>query len=109
MCRSFIESCWPFCSYTEVTSFFGLVQELYNFFSSSISRWNLLTSVLPKGCLVPKSLSGTRWSANAEAVKAPTLSYIPILETLDKMKNDDSQKSGTRNDAKMLRTIFCKL
>lgn len=55
---------------TDAVSFFGFVQQLYTFFSASTHRWSILSDCLgPKGLTV-KSLSDTRWSARADAVKA---------------------------------------
>ncbi|CAM2100991.1 unnamed protein product [Caretta caretta] len=64
---------------------------------------------LPKGCPVPKSLSGTWWSANAEAVNAVVLGYPNILGALESIKDDESQKSATRKDVKILSDAMCTL
>ena len=56
----------------EAVSLFGFIQSLSNFFSASTRRWEILTAHLTE-CergLTPKSLSGTRWSARADATKA---------------------------------------
>ena len=54
----------------EEVSFFGFGQQLYNLFSASTSRWMILKESFNDNieCLVPKSMSDTRWSANADAV-----------------------------------------
>ena len=58
-------------------SFFGFVQELYNFFSASTHRWTILLKNLEKedeckqsSSLVLKNVSDTRWCARADATKA---------------------------------------
>lgn len=51
--------------------FFAAVQELYNFFSASTHRWNILTSQLK---YTLKNLSQTRWSARHDACKSLCLS-----------------------------------
>ncbi len=56
-------------------SFFGYLQQLYNFFSASTHRWEVLKSKLEKGVKVPKSLSQTRWSARADACSALQTGY----------------------------------
>ncbi|KAL4090089.1 hypothetical protein QTP88_024990 [Uroleucon formosanum] len=90
----------------EAVSFFGFVQEVYNFFFASTQRWDILKKTLVKNCPVPKSKSVTRWSANAEAVKALFLSYENINEALRKIQNDTSQKQSTRHQASCLSSIL---
>lgn len=72
----------------QVVSFFGFLQNLYNFFSASTHRWEILTSSLSdvqgERGLTLKSLSGTRWSACAEATKALRKGYICITNALKK-------------------------
>jgi len=65
----------------EVVSFFGFVQEVYNFFPLPPNA-----GIFLKNCPVPISKSVTRWSANAEAVKTLFLSYENINEALRKIK-----------------------
>ncbi|CAM5080892.1 unnamed protein product [Natator depressus] len=96
VCQSAVDCC------VKAVSFFWICQEFYNFFSASTSHWMILRDSLPKGCPVPKLLSGTRWSANAEAVNAVVLGYPIILEALESIKDDESQKSATKKDAKIL-------
>ena len=59
----------------EAINFFGFVQQLYNFFSASTHRWAILTEQLDSNGLTVKSLSETRWSARADAVKALCTGY----------------------------------
>jgi len=70
---------------TEAVSYFQFVQKLYNLFSSSTYRWNIM-----KKCLcshyVLKSLSETRWSARADAVTALRNGYKEILDALKQLK-----------------------
>ena len=58
----------------DVISYFGVVQQLYVFFSASPHRWNLLNqhAKLP---LSVKGLSQTRWSSRYDAVHASKTSY----------------------------------
>jgi hypothetical protein len=65
----------------EAVSFFDFVQQVYNFFSASTNRYNLLKNKLvPKGLLMPKRLSATRWSAHADAIKALRLGYTDFAQ-----------------------------
>lgn len=86
----------------EAISFFGLTQELYNFFSASTHRWKILTDSLEKGCRVTKSLSQTRWSANAEAVYALCHSYENICTALEEILGNENEKADTRKTARNL-------
>lgn len=90
----------------EAVSFFGYVQELYNFFSVSTHRWDILKKTLVKNCPVPKSKSNTRWSANARAVKALYLSYENINEALKKIQNDPFQPQSNRHQAGSLSKVL---
>lgn len=86
------------------TSYFGFVQALYNFFSGSPHRWDILISKLSeqRDYLTLKSLSGTRWSANANAVKALRKSYTIISETLFEMSENGNENAATKFEAKCL-------
>lgn len=54
----------------EATKLFFFIQSIYNFFSASTSRWEILKRRLSVKCKTPKTLSNTRWSARAESVHA---------------------------------------
>ncbi|CAM2119225.1 unnamed protein product [Caretta caretta] len=47
-------------------------------------------------------MPGTWWNASTEAVPAAVLGYPNILEALKSIRDDESQKSATRKDAKIL-------
>ena len=88
----------------EAVSFFGFIQELYDFVSSLTNSWKfLLDSLTPKGCPVPKSLFETRWSSNAIAANAVFVGYSNISDALEKTCYDDTQKPSTKKDAKHLK------
>ncbi|XP_015363711.1 PREDICTED: zinc finger MYM-type protein 1-like [Diuraphis noxia] len=57
-------------------------------------------------CVEAVSFFVTRWSANAEAVKALFLSYENINEALRKIQNDTLQKQSTRHQASCLSSIL---
>lgn len=82
----------------EVSQFFEIVQKVYNFFSGSTHRWNMLTEHLGSKKVV-KSLSQTRWSARADAVSALHGGYKQIIEALITIANDTEQARETRNEA----------
>nr|XP_042894988.1 zinc finger MYM-type protein 1-like [Parasteatoda tepidariorum]XP_042895119.1 zinc finger MYM-type protein 1-like [Parasteatoda tepidariorum]XP_042899228.1 zinc finger MYM-type protein 1-like [Parasteatoda tepidariorum]XP_042901855.1 zinc finger MYM-type protein 1-like [Parasteatoda tepidariorum]XP_042906919.1 zinc finger MYM-type protein 1-like [Parasteatoda tepidariorum]XP_042909334.1 zinc finger MYM-type protein 1-like [Parasteatoda tepidariorum] len=82
----------------EASQFFEIVQKVYNFFSGSTHRWNMLTEHLGSKKVV-KSLSQTRWSARADAVSALHGGYKRILEALITIANDTEQARETRDEA----------
>jgi hypothetical protein len=47
--------------------FFGVIQALYVFFSSSSKRWQVLLQFVPN--LTLKPLSETRWESRIDAIK----------------------------------------
>ena len=61
----------------QVITFFGVVQKLYNLFSSSPQRWEILTSSV--GCSLHNP-SETRWSARVDSVK-PFAAHLPGIMT----------------------------
>jgi len=90
--------CAAECTHWAV-QFFDFVQKVYNFFSASTHRWNVLVSSLPTKAILLKSLSVTRWSARADATNALFSSYSAIQNALLGISNDNSQKPATRNEA----------
>ena len=83
----------------DAVNFFSIVQETYNFFSSSTHRWAVLTSFLPAGAKVPKGLSDTRWEAHSKAVLAIKENYSSITEALDDLHTNVNEKGDTRRQA----------
>lgn len=86
---------------TEVVAFFQFVQKLYNFFSASTKRWQILTEHLGVNRVL-KSLSQTRWSAHANAINALQNGYLNISEALSFIASDINQPGDTRNEAQSL-------
>jgi len=85
----------------EAVNFFGVVQKIYTFLSSSTHRWNVFITKLKekhKGLTV-KSLSATRWS---DAVKALYEGYTIIKLSLEDIADDDHQTGDARNEAESL-------
>lgn len=75
--------------------FFSLLQNLYNFFSASTHRWDIL------GCTIA-NLSKTRWSSRNDAAKAYVGNFNKIYEALSTIEKDDEQKAEVRQEAKNL-------
>ena len=80
------------------TSFFGIVQRLYNFLSSSTHRWDVFMQCNSSVCVV-KSLSQTRWSARHDAVRVLKTNYCSIVKAVGVLMNDTEQPRKTRADA----------
>lgn len=75
-----------------------LLQEIYVFFASSTHRWQKLTSTIGKGNTL-KRVNLTRWSAREDACKSLRDSWHKVLETLESIKDDSTEKPVTRNEA----------
>lgn len=97
-------------SCNQAVSFFGIVQTLYNFFSCSTHRWQILQKKLLAGSekLVIKSLSSTRWSAEADATRALRKGYILIRNLLYNISEDENESPTTRLEARNLHSKFSK-
>lgn len=86
----------------KAVAFFHLVQAVYNFFSASTYRWVKLKEILKADCPVVKSLSATRWSARADALKALLKSLLAITALLTKISEDINEKPACRQEARGL-------
>ena len=84
---------------TEMVSFFGTINSLYNFFSRSTQRLKKLKDVVP---LVLKAEAETRWSSKTEAVKPIELYLEKIVLLLENMIEDDSQTINTQKDGQQI-------
>ena len=72
------------------------------FFSASTHRWQVLLSFVGKGKKIVKQLSGTRWSARADAVTCLHESYYEIKKALESLIMNRSQTKETQNNAQNL-------
>ncbi|XP_011172262.3 zinc finger MYM-type protein 1-like [Solenopsis invicta] len=88
-------------------TFFGVIQKLYNLFSSSPQRWEILQKKIGHSL---HSTSKTRWSARIESVK-PFAAHLPgIAEALNELSHlnlsAESQRdvNGLKN---YVRTFKC--
>ncbi|KAL4122358.1 hypothetical protein QTP88_014701 [Uroleucon formosanum] len=86
-----------------MVSFFGTVQKVFNIFSSSVSKWEKLTSVLK---VTLKSHSDTCWSSKKRAVSAINQHITQVYEILQCMSNNESLSVDTIEGAKCLLCLF---
>ena len=63
-------------------TFFAVVKRIYSFFSAPTHRWEVLLKDVPN---VVKRVTGTRWSAHYEAVKALQQYFIDVVDALNKL------------------------
>lgn len=81
-------------------SYFMFVQEIYNFFSASPHRWQLLKEQLfGKGLNLPKALSTTRWSARARSVEALYKGYDEFRTALELITQNSEENPQTKIEA----------
>ena len=88
--------------YLDAVNCFGIINEIYTFFSASTKRWAVLKSFLQPQSKVPKHLSDTRWDAQAKATEAILESYSAITNALSHLHSDVSEKGDTRLHANNL-------
>ena len=75
---------------------FGIINEIYTFFSVSTKRWAVVKSFLHPQSKVPKRWSDTRWDAHAKATEVILESYSAITNALSHLHSDVSEKGDTR-------------
>ena len=71
-------------SCTDAKTFFGFAQGLYNVFSCSPQRWEILQNIV--GCSL-HSMSQTRWSARLDSIRPVVEHYPKIIKALEDVKN----------------------
>ncbi|EFA12671.1 52 kDa repressor of the inhibitor of the protein kinase-like Protein [Tribolium castaneum] len=79
-------------------TFFGTMERLFLFFSSSTHRWDVLTSATGQDV---KRLIETRWSARGDAVSVVRKAYSKILTVLEDLTGE-KENGTTRSDAGVL-------
>lgn len=86
----------------ETIDFFGIIQELYNFFSSSTKRWAVLLNKFPNFTLKP--LSDTRWESRTDALKPLAKDLPKIINALSTIleDKDDVFDLNTKHQAQVL-------
>lgn len=77
----------------EITNFLNIVQELYNFFSASTHRWNVLKTEVSS--LTLKPLSDTRWESRVESIKALRFNLHHVYDALYSIYSDESKNNDT--------------
>jgi len=85
-------------SIPEIESFFGIIQKLFNFFSSSTQRWDILMDNLQ---LSLKGYSTTRWSSKQKAVRALNLQLSKVIKVFG-LLNEETLSAEAKFDAKNL-------
>ena len=74
------------CSHL-VTETFNVMEDLYDFFSSSTKRHEVLSKYMEDvaNALKLRNLSKTRWTGRAESIQAVWISYEAIVEALEEI------------------------
>jgi hypothetical protein len=80
-------------------SFFGVVQELYNFFSGSTKRWDILKNHLIN--LTLKPLCTIRWESR-EALRSLKYQSAEIYDTLIEIYENNNNDNNSRHEAQIL-------
>lgn len=86
--------------------FFGVLEEIYVFFTASTHRYEILTK---KAVSVPKRINTTRWSCRADATKALSEGYSQFIEALDQIADDRDELADVRCKARGLSERLCQL
>jgi len=92
----------------EGTIFFFNCQAIFNFFSASTYRWNILCKIINNSsdCVQIKKMCATRWSSRYDVCKALFNGYEQVLSALKAIRDDEEQKKETRYEAS---SIFNKV
>ncbi|OCT81265.1 hypothetical protein XELAEV_18028083mg [Xenopus laevis] len=83
----------------EMKTFFGTVQRLFTFFSSSTSHWEIMKNML-KTTL--KGHTDTRWASRASAVKALFAEIINVCEALSDIRENSSNSDSVSTAQSLL-------
>ncbi|XP_069077657.1 zinc finger MYM-type protein 1-like [Pleurodeles waltl] len=81
---------------TKSVTFFGTVEKVYAFFSSSTHRWDILKKHVP---ICVKQSCNTRWSSKHEAVCVLAEHTEKIIDALEALRDGPEETSETRGDA----------
>ena len=92
----------------EVGIVFDYLEDLFNFFTVSTRRWELLLEKLNPGQRVVKRVTGTRWSSRYDACSAFINSWKEIMEVLDELEKNECEKSQNQRKAAGLRKNLSK-
>ena len=86
--------------------YFGVLEEIYVFFTSSTHRYEVLTQLSNS---VPKRINTTRWSCRADATKALSKGYMEFIEALNQIADDTDELADVRSKARGLSERMCQL
>jgi len=81
--------------HSAVVTFFGLLDKLFSFFSSSTSRWGVLKSFISR---TVKRQCQTRWSSRYDAVEVMYEELGKVIASLDQLLEGD-YPADTKSDA----------
>lgn len=95
-------------SIREAAIFFDYLEDFYNFLSCSTARWELLQENLERGQKVVKRVTGTRWWSRYNACSAFTASFKRLINVLNDIENNISEKPINRRKAAGLKTNLSK-
>ncbi|XP_065658996.1 zinc finger MYM-type protein 1-like [Hydra vulgaris] len=87
-------------SSSKAVSFFGLVQEVYNYFSGFNIRWAILMKSVQT--LTLKPLSDTRWESRVESLKTLKYEYSKVYDALVEIANSSEYDISTKFQANNL-------
>lgn len=95
------------CSCNSAKLFFGTLESLYCFLTSSLPRFKILEEEqdnmkLDSTVLTLKSLSDTRWASRKQATEAVIQSFPAILKALDRIQNHSHTSPKAASDAQGL-------
>uniref|UniRef100_A0A1B6DAI5 TTF-type domain-containing protein n=1 Tax=Clastoptera arizonana TaxID=38151 RepID=A0A1B6DAI5_9HEMI len=85
------------CTPSSLT-FFGTLENIYNLFSASTHRWEILTEVVGEAV---KRLSDTRWSAHHAALKPVLKNFEKLVDAVEKLC-DETENLDTRGAAQIV-------
>ncbi|KAL4107535.1 hypothetical protein QTP88_017867 [Uroleucon formosanum] len=91
-------------SIPKVETFFGIVQKLFNFFSSSTQRWDILMNNLK---LSLKGYSTTRWSAKHRAIKSLNTQLDMVFKSFDVLKQEKLSEETKFDADNLIRSLKC--
>lgn len=86
----------------KVSKFFMFVQNIYNFFSASTNRWEIMKNHMVGKCTIPKKLSDTRWSARYSSCKALKEGLFYFKAALEEISTSTLQKPLVKIEADTL-------
>lgn len=92
-----------FASVVSSVTFFGVLENVYTFFSASTHRWDVLMEHVE---ISVKRVNDTRWSAHHDAVKAVMKQFHELVEAAEDL-SDRRENVDTRGGAQILIANIC--